>query len=241
MKLWENRKKVSEEDAQFVLSDFVYDICDYIGIKLPTLECKGCENEEEIENEAIADFNLSYAKQDAKDIKERCSRSELKEFTMEITEPLYGETGYENALFLTYFSKEFFNNVNAILGVKKNVLQKYLQPEYLTTVRHECQHLYQFAKIRDYYNGKNVETKFKVMAITEVMRNALLDYTDESCVCGFEYESASYHSNSLEIDARHSEFVFLKSLIEDERVSEHNKKALKAHMLYLLNGLQNLE
>lgn len=226
---------LSDEDAQFLLSNFVADVCDYIGIKLPTVECKSCENEEEIENEASADFNLSYAKQDAKDIKERCSRSELKEFTLEITEPIYGESGYENALFLTYFSKEFFNNVNAVLGVKKNVLQKYSQPEYLTTVRHECQHLYQFAKIRDYFNGKNVEPKYKIMALTEVMQRTLLDYMEENDIYEFEYEMASYKSNCLEIDARHSEFVLLKSLIEDDRLSEHNKRVLKKHIIYLLD------
>ena len=94
--------------------------------------------------------------------------------------------------------------------------------ETVISIRHECQHLLQLAKMKEYFLGKKVEEKYKIFALATYMKEALDDYKQK------EDSGVAYFLDVLEIDARLSEVTYVKNILQrDSRLNKNTAKSMK--------------
>ena len=193
--------KLSEKEKIKDLVDFVNLMGKYMGLKVPDVIIDTKEKVE-FEVDGITD--------------------PTKQFAVDVS---YGASSMLNDIYLSFFTENFFTdcynkNFNADM-VKLNLIAS-----YIVTIRHEFQHLQQFANLKhisddNTLNDKNILTFCSVFMNESLSEHKLVNGFDLSDLIG-----VTYFAEYIEYDARQSEFNFLNDLIACDGLSANAKEGL---------------
>ncbi|MGN1227030.1 MAG: hypothetical protein ACI4TX_00130 [Christensenellales bacterium] len=212
---------MSNNDKFDIFENLIKETAKYIGISVPSIVFIKKTN---------LDVNLD--KQQIKEIKKYSSKEEFMEIVVNSLNLMFGESSPRNDFVLNYFTNDYFKQLNK-LNLKNTILEHTLGGNYLATIRHECQHLLQFANMREFLNGGIVENKYKIMTYLYLMETISAEY---KLANGLEENiiNIPYICNLMELDARFSEFEMCLTLLQDERIGERVKVYLNEYLLCFL-------
>lgn len=200
-----------------MFDNLIGETCKYLGIKKPTFT---------LLSKYYIDVDLSDD-----DFYELISKED--EYSMDLLASrsiaTFAESGPDNHININYFTKKYLEYSES-LGFDDQALIDLIGINYIITIRHECQHLLQFAKTKELLNGGVGTDLDKIMTNYELMFSIKDRYDRENKINNGESFGISYINELFEIDARNSEIVFMLELLSDDRVSNVVKENIKEYV-----------
>lgn len=149
----------------------------------------------------------------------------------------YACSQLNNQLTIYYYSNKYYSAVKQKYKLNDEELRGVITDNAIaSSMRHEYQHFFQFAKVKEYLTGQEkIEERYKIMALYSIMKLSLITYKFVNEIECLETSDIDYFSDPFEVDARLSELSFIKKLICDERVSKETKDRLNKFATYYID------
>ncbi|MGN1227031.1 MAG: hypothetical protein ACI4TX_00135 [Christensenellales bacterium] len=222
-----NFNAIEESEQYAILGRLLENMSKYVGVS--EVDC-----ELQLQNKAMTGLTPYEYSQVAKFM----STEEKLDFLMQNVVQEDGVSNPNNEVEINFYTKRFYDDLRQKFKLTQNEIDiLYTNVNYVATLRHEFQHIFQFGKMTKYFNREKVEEKYKIFALFAMMENSLFaikgdDFEDDNGEMeSDEIGSMQYFFNPLEIDARFSEIMLEKKLIEDDRIPQHLKKDIENYML----------
>ncbi len=216
------------EDEQFKIFDnFSQEMADYVGVEKADLKLCHMNNLQSY----LSGFEFVQ-------IGKFMGKEERMKFLIaNLDNGEYAFSQLNNNLTFYYYSNQYYSQVKRRYKLNDKELQEVMTDDAIvSSMRHEYQHFFQFAKIKNCLTGQgDVEERYKIMALYSIMKLSLMDYKNVNGVKNIDDSNLSYFTDPFEVDARLSELSFIKKLICDERVSKETKDRLKKFATYYIN------
>ena len=219
--------KLSKDEAFKVFDSLSQEMADYVGVEKADLTFKTVDTLQSY----LSGFEFArigkFMNYDEK----------MKFLSQNLGNGDYALSNLSNKLIFNYYSNKYYSQVKQRYKLNDNEVQSVITDESIvSSMRHEYQHLFQFAKVARHIKGEGVvEERYRIMALYSIMKLSLKYY---SCHINemepFE-ENVDYFFDPFEVDARFSELSFVKKLIEDARVSQALKSRLNKFASYYYN------
>lgn len=192
--------------------DVIKDIADYVGVVMPLCKCV-----------RVDEPTVNITQGEYKKMLKTQGKASAFKYLLANTDSIMASANSNNVLRIWVYSDSYYEKYQKMFNLTDNDIKR-LKSNYETviSIRHECQHLLQLAKMKEYFLGKKVEEKYKIFALATYMKEALDDYKQK------EDSGVAYFLDVLEIDARLSEVTYVKNILQrDSRLNKNTAKSMK--------------